>query len=78
NIELVEFGQNSIAVTDLLVSLGAAPSKSEARRMIQQNAVTVNEEKITDTNALVPLDDEPKILKAGKRKFYKIAAKKTF
>ena len=78
NIELFLFDEPACPVIDLLMKLGAAPSKSEARRMIQQNAVAIDEEKITDTNALVALDHEPKTIRAGKRKFYKVAAKKTF
>jgi len=78
NIELFLFDEPAFPLIDLLMKLGAAPSRSEARRMIQQNAVALDEEKITDTNALVPLDDEPKTIRAGKRKFYKVAAKKTF
>lgn len=78
NIELFLFDEPACPVIDLLMKLGAAPSKSEARRMIQQNAVAIDEEKITDTNALVMLGHEPKTVRAGKRKFYKVAAKKTF
>ncbi|MCF8216127.1 MAG: tyrosine--tRNA ligase [Chlorobium sp.] len=78
NIELFEFDMESMPIVDMLVTLCAAPSKSEARRMIQQNAVTVDEEKITNVNAAIELVEEPKIVKAGKRKFYKVAAKKTF
>jgi len=78
NIELFLFDEPACPVIDLLMKLGAAPSKSEARRMIQQNAVAIDEEKITDTNALVALGHEPKTVRAGKRKFYKVAAKKTF
>jgi len=78
NIELVEFDTHAVPIVELLVTLGAAPSKSEARRMIQQNAVTLDEEKITDTNTLVTLSETAKTLKAGKRKFYRIATKKSF
>jgi len=78
NIGLFEFDAVSVPVVELLVRLGAAPSKSEARRMIQQNAVTADEEKITDVNASIVPGDEAIIIKAGKRKFYKVAAKKSF
>ncbi|NTW62502.1 MAG: tyrosine--tRNA ligase [Chlorobiaceae bacterium] len=78
NIELFEFEKDSLPLVDLLVTLGAATSKSEARRMIQQKAVLVNEVKIEDMNTIVTIDDEPKIIKAGKRKFFKIATKKSF
>jgi len=78
NIELFELDAASVPLVELLVSLGAAPSKSEARRMIQQNAVTADEVKISDVNASIVPGDEPVIIRAGKRKFYKVAAKKSF
>ncbi|NTU97844.1 MAG: tyrosine--tRNA ligase [Chlorobiaceae bacterium] len=78
NIELVEFDSPSLTLVEILVSAGAASSKSDARRMIQQNAVTVGEEKIVDTNAILELDSEPKTIRAGKRRFFKVAVKKTF
>ena len=56
-------------LVDLLVRIGAAPSKSEAKRLIKQGAVKLEGEKITDINALV---EKPGVLKVGKRKFYKL------
>ncbi len=78
NIELFEFEEPSKPLVDILVAVGAASSKSDARRMIQQKAVTVGDEKIGDMNIHVELDHHPKIIKAGKRKFFKVAAKKSF
>jgi tyrosyl-tRNA synthetase len=78
HIDLHEFEQSSLPLIDILVALGAAPSKSEARRMIQQNAVLVDDRKISEIHENIELTDEPKIIKAGKRKFFKVAAKKTF
>ncbi len=78
NIELFELEDSSLPLIDLLVNLGAAASKGEARRMIQQNAVQIDERKITEIHEVVELGSEPKIIKAGKRRFFKVAAKKTF
>jgi tyrosyl-tRNA synthetase len=78
NIELFEFDSTSMMLVDILVSVGAASSKSDARRMIQQNAVTVGEKKIADMNIILELDADPKTVRAGKRRFFKVAAKKTF
>lgn len=78
NIELVELDQQSISVIDLLVTLGAATSKSDARRMIQQKSVFVDERKIEEITENIELDEEPKTVKAGKRKFFKVAIKKHF
>jgi tyrosyl-tRNA synthetase len=48
-----------------------ASSNSEARRLVQQGAVSINDEKISDPKAQVEVP-EGAILKAGKRKFAKI------
>jgi tyrosyl-tRNA synthetase len=53
-----------------------APSTSEARRLIQQGGVTVDNVKIIDPNHFVSFDKKDKILKVGKRKFAKIRRKK--
>ncbi|TCD47088.1 tyrosine--tRNA ligase [Chlorobium sp. N1] len=72
-IELTRFDERELPLVDLLAALGAASSKNEARRLIQQKAVSIDEERIEDIKAVVALTAEPKTLKAGKRKFYRIA-----
>jgi tyrosyl-tRNA synthetase len=62
---------NPIALATLLCEAGLAPSKSEARRLIAQNAVTINDEKVEDPQAEVRLDGG-EIIKVGKRKFLKV------
>ena len=46
-----DFTDGKINILDLLVKAGLAPSKSEARRNVQQGGVSVDGEKITDVNA---------------------------
>ncbi|KZK73810.1 MAG: tyrosine--tRNA ligase [Pelodictyon luteolum] len=72
-IELTLFSEPELPLVDLLLALGAAASKNDARRMIQQNAVSIDEERILDIKAVITLSEEPKTLKAGKRKFFRIA-----
>lgn len=55
----------------VLVRAGLAPSKSEARRLIQAGGVRLNDEKITDPNAAPDLPDGA-ILRVGKRGFARI------
>ena len=78
NIELFEFDDLSMPIIDLLMTLGAAVSKSDARRMIQQKSVLIDERKIEEIAELIEFSIEPKIIKAGKRKFFKVATRKTF
>jgi tyrosyl-tRNA synthetase len=76
DLATVEFDSGAMPIVDLLMALGATPSKNEARRMIRQGAVQAGEAKITDIAALVELTEEPLVLRAGKRKFFKVAARK--
>jgi tyrosyl-tRNA synthetase len=46
-------------------------SKGEARRMIQNGGVKINEEKVEDVQLQVEINDDL-ILQVGKRKFMKI------
>lgn len=59
-----------MSIVDALVESGVMPSKGETRRMIQQNAVTVNGEKISEEITLSPGTEF--IIKVGKRKFLKV------
>jgi tyrosyl-tRNA synthetase len=60
-----------IGVLDALTLAGLAPSKSEARRLIQGGGVTADGEKVTDPQAMLDLSN-PVILKKGKKVFHKI------
>jgi tyrosyl-tRNA synthetase len=55
----------------LLASSKLAPSKGEARRLIEQGGVRINDKKITDISAVYKFT-EGDILKVGKRKFARI------
>jgi len=72
--EVPEFkvaGLKEIELIELMVMTGSAPTKSEARRLLQQGGVTIDGEKIEDLKFIVKFDN-PFILKVGKRKFYRI------
>jgi len=60
-----------MGIIDLIVEVGFAPSKGEARRLIQQGGVSIDGEKITDFKSVVKFKNE-QILKVGKRKFIKL------
>lgn len=75
-IQSVEIKAASAAIplVDVIVSAGLTPSKSEAKRMIAQNAVEVDDKKITDIGAEIPTKKEI-LLKVGKRRFAKVGFK---
>jgi len=73
-LESEELEDGEIGIIKLLVSTKLAPSNSEARRLIQQGGVKINEEKIDDVNAMVRAEDGL-VVRAGKRKFLRIRLK---
>lgn len=71
NLSKEELSDGGINIVKLLTVLALQATSSEARRSVQQGAVRINEEKITDINANVtPKDGD--VLQVGKRKFVKI------
>ncbi|MDW8348958.1 MAG: tyrosine--tRNA ligase [Verrucomicrobiae bacterium] len=60
-----------LPLTKLLVHIHAAPSNSEARRLILAGAVSINQQKITDPTT-TPDYSTPFILRCGKRFFAQI------
>ncbi|HLD71754.1 MAG TPA: tyrosine--tRNA ligase [Candidatus Peribacteraceae bacterium] len=67
DIEEVKVAKGS-HIVDIIVEHKLAPSKSEAKRLIEQGGVSIDGRGVTDINATV----EEGILKVGKRKFLKI------
>jgi tyrosyl-tRNA synthetase len=61
-----------IWVPKLLLDAGLVKSTSDGRRMIQQHAVTIEGEKVSDINAVVPTKGEI-LLKVGKRRFCRVS-----
>lgn len=70
-IDLSAYENGEANIVNLAFDLGLAASKGEARRMVQQGAVKVNEEKVDDINQLVKLADGI-VVQVGKRKFAKV------
>ena len=57
---------------DVLVEAKIFSSKSEARRMIQQNGLTLNDEKISDEEKILDEKDLPAVIRKGKKKFWRL------
>ena len=72
DIQKFQVKHGKIKITDLVKEVGFASSGSEARRLVSQNAVSIDGKKIDDPDAVVSLDKKGKILKVGKRRFGKI------
>jgi len=68
----VKIPAGAINIVDLIMTARFASSKSEARRLISQNAVSLNDEKVTAADAAVT-PAEGAVLRVGKRRFGRIS-----
>ena len=69
-----DFGGGSIDVLTLLVKCGLAASKGEARRLVQQGGVTVNDEKVSaieTTFGCEQFTGDGVVIKKGKKVFHR-------
>lgn len=65
----------NIRVVDLLVEVNLVSSKSEAKRLIEQNGVSINQEKVKSVEQFVTdkdLKDNSLVLQKGKKVFLKV------
>ncbi len=70
-----DLSDGKLSVVDLMVKCGLAPSKGEARRLIQQGGVEINGEKVIDTTAVCKAEamrGEGLTVKKGKKVFHRI------
>ena len=65
--------QNGINICDLLVLTNLTKSKGEARRLIEQGGVFVDDKKVEDF-AFVVKSDKEVILRKGKKVFLKVVS----
>ena len=70
---LVKEAAGAQTVVDAMVAAGVCKSKGEARRLIEQGGVSVNDEKVTDANMPVPREEF--VLQKGKKVRVKISVK---
>ncbi len=73
-----DFIDGQIDILTLLAKSGLVPSKSEARRAVQQGGVAVDGEKVTDTYLAFTKDElaaAEKVIRRGKKNFRKIVVK---
>lgn len=61
-------------VVDILRRLEMVGSGGEAKRLMQQNGIRMNEQPVTDPFAVVTLDMLPVVLQVGKRKFVRLVS----
>ncbi len=77
-IEEADLNDGVIDLISLLVKAELAPTRSEARRNIEQGGVTVDGEKVSDVKATFTKDalaGDGMVIKRGKKKFKKVVLK---
>ena len=74
--DFVDPADPSMSLVELLMRTGLVPSKAEARRLIAQGAILINQERHQRTDAVLPLrSNESYQLKIGKRKYALVKVK---
>lgn len=75
NMPTTKLENTDISIVDALVLTGIAPSKGQARTLITQGGITLNDEKIEDINLRLSENDFKEgyaIIKKGKKVFHKL------
>jgi len=67
--------EKEVWIGKLLAQTGCVSSTSEARRLIQQGGVYINDKRIEDENQKIQLDGEI-LVRIGRKKFFKIVGKR--
>ena len=76
DVDLIQINNDvSLKLTDILAINNLIPSKSEAKRMIENNGIKINDIAIDDINHEITDKDEGSILKIGKKRIFKISFK---
>ena len=77
NLSESDFTNGDISILDLLVKTNITSSKGQARILVEQGGISINDEKINDTKASFDINffkEKEVILKKGKKTFIKINA----
>ena len=73
-----DFADGDMDILALLVKTGLAPSRSDARRAVEQGGVTIADEKVTDIKTsynAASFEVDGLVVKRGKKKFVKVVVK---
>ena len=64
----------NISILDALVQTGIAPSKGQAKTLIAQGGITLNDEKVTDENLIINEEiailEDTLVVRRGKKKYH--------
>jgi len=75
NMPTTKIENTNISMLDAMITVGFAPSKGQARILISQGGISLNDEKVSDVNYILSDSDFSNgyaILKKGKKIFHKL------
>ena len=75
NMPTTKIDSANISILDAIITCKIAPSKGQARILINQGGISLNDEKVTDVNYVLSESDFKNgyaILKKGKKVFHKL------
>ena len=75
NMPTIKLEDINISLLDAIIKINIAPSKGQARTLINQGGISLNDNKISDVNYVLSSSDFSQgyaILKKGKKIFYKL------
>ena len=82
SVPTTEFTAEQLAadgrLTTILTAVGIAKSNSAARKLVEQNAVSINDAKVTDVNYALRAEDIPAdglMIRSGKKNYHRIMLK---
>ncbi len=73
-LSAAQLKDGAIGILDLMVACGLAPSKGEARRLVEQGGVSVDDVKVTDLTHTLTAEALKKgiVIKKGKKVFHRV------
>ena len=75
NMPTIPIENTNLSILDAIILAGIAPSKGQARTLVKQGGISINDKKITDINFIISDElflDGYVLLKKGKKIFYKL------
>ena len=75
NMPTTKIENTNISILDAIITCGIAPSKGQARTLISQGGISLNDEKVSDVNYVLSdsdFKDGYAIIKKGKKVFHKM------
>ena len=75
NMPTTKLEDKNISILDAMIKVGIAPSKGQARTLINQGGISLNDSKVTDVTLMLSdndFKDGYAILKKGKKVFHKL------